>query len=465
MEKVLRSTSARRSGISSGAHSGGTFSIATLGCKVNAFESEQLAQQFRARGRRDAAGGRADVCGINTCSVTAEADRPGRQLVRRAARQNPGARVVVTGCYAHLAPRECAEIPGVDLVVGNRGKANIPRLLEQLEEGGISPGAVAEDDDAAPPSMPQTLGGFGSRARAYLQIQQGCDRGCTFCVIHKARGPSYSFPAKLVREQAERLIRRGHRELVLCGVDIGAYGEDFAGGGRDHLAELLKQLAALDGDFRLRISSIDPAHLSDRLVQTLAAEPRICPQLHLSLQSANTLILKRMKRRATREMVYARVAKLREALPELVLGADILVGFPTESDAHFRQTLDAVGELEIAYPHVFAYSPRAGTPAARIPAQVPAPERKRRAALVRARGRAVWRAVAARQLGARLRVLVESRARLPAGFAYARAANYFPVVFPSAQGPAARSGDWAEVVVRAIDAGTAGDALLARRAV
>ncbi|MGR3913143.1 MAG: tRNA (N(6)-L-threonylcarbamoyladenosine(37)-C(2))-methylthiotransferase MtaB, partial [Gammaproteobacteria bacterium] len=368
------------------------FSITTLGCKVNAFESEQLAQQLSARGhRRLAPGARAGLCIINTCSVTAEADRQARQLVRRAVRQNPGARVVVTGCYAHLAPRECAAIPGVDLVVGNRGKANLPQLLERLEAGEIVPplgtdeagdGDHAAGDHAAesaPPMPPPLLSGFNARARAFLQIQQGCDRGCTFCIIHKARGPSHSFPAKLIRRQAMQLIQSGHRELVLCGVDIGAYGEDFAGDARDHLAELLKQLASLDGDFRLRLSSIDPAHLSDRLIESVAGEPRICPHIHLSLQSGNTLILKRMKRRATREVAYARVARLREALPQVVLGADILAGFPTESDAHFQQTLDAVGELEIAYPHVFAYSPRAGTPAARIPTQVPPRERKRRA--------------------------------------------------------------------------------------
>ncbi|MGR3984663.1 MAG: tRNA (N(6)-L-threonylcarbamoyladenosine(37)-C(2))-methylthiotransferase MtaB [Gammaproteobacteria bacterium] len=462
MAKVSPSTSPRC------APRGESFSITTLGCKVNAFESEQLAQQLTARGRRRlepgaGADSRADVHIINTCSVTAEADRQARQLVRRAVRQNPGARVVVTGCYAHLAPQQCASIPGVDLVVGNRGKANIPQLLERLESGEMLPplqagsGEIDAAEAAPRPMPPPLLSGFNARARAFLQIQQGCDRGCTFCIIHKARGPSHSFPAKSIRRQALQLIQSGHRELVLCGVDIGSYGEDFAGGARDHLAELLKQLAALHGDFRLRLSSIDPAHLSARLIETLAGEPRICPQIHLSLQSGNTLILKRMKRRATREVVYARVAKLREALPQLVLGADILVGFPTESDAHFQQTLDAIGELEIAYPHVFAYSPRAGTPAARIPAQVHPRERKRRAAQARMRGKEVWRAVAARQLGARLRVLVESRARLPAGFAYARAANYFPVMFPAAQ---ARSGDWAEVVVRAVE----GDALLARRA-
>ena len=447
------------------------FSISTLGCKVNSFESELIAhklsgQNYRRVDRHDPA----DLCLINTCTVTAEADRQARQLVRRVIRNNPEAWVVVTGCYAQMDPRACAAIPGVDLVVGNGGKLDIPALLDKLYAGDLPPILVGDLDREI--SLPkQLVGGFEGRTRAFVQIQQGCDQGCTFCIIHKARGPNRSFPAALIRRQAERLVMNGYRELVICGVDIGSYGSDFAESASrtltsadDGLTELLGRLAtvdgARDGAFRLRLSSIDPAHITDSLIDLMAAEPVFCPQLHLSLQSGNTLILKRMKRRATREVVYERIEKLRRALPNLVLSADIMVGFPTETDAQFRQTLDAVADLEIAYPHVFAYSSRPGTPAARIPAQVPPAERKRRAALVRERGREVWRTVAARRIGTQTRVLIEGSNNLPDGLApgwvRGRAADYFPVMFEPRHG---QPGQWAEVEINAVR----GDALIARR--
>ncbi len=516
------------------------FEIATLGCKVNAFESELIAQKLLQQGyrRRESAADSqvdspadfqsefqpdaalhaiapaADVCVINTCTVTAEADRQARQLVRRMARNNPHAVVVVTGCYAQMDAAACAAIPGVDVVVGNSQKLDIPALLEShakpagmpippippippispipspnppnsspnLRNPPISPPnppsnpsnppsltsppgpaapMVLVDDVAANMRLPgQLISGFADRARAFLQIQQGCDQGCTFCVIHKARGPNRSLKSGIILRQARQFIDNGHGELVICGVDIGSYGADLGGENSaaetENLSALLRRLSALPGDFRIRLSSLDPAHITDPLIALLAESPRFCPHLHLSLQSASTLILKRMKRRASREMVYERIGKLRQALPNLVLSADLLVGFPTESMAHFQHTLDAVDELEIAYPHVFAYSPRAGTPAAKIPAQVALGERKRRAAAARRLGAQVWRRVAARLIGARLRVLVEKRDNLPPGVAFGRCANYFPVHF---SGAARSPGQWAEVRINAVrDAVLAGEA-------
>lgn len=449
------------------------FSIFTLGCKVNSFESEYLAQQLgRAGHRRVDAAAAADLCVINTCTVTAEADRQARQLVRRVVRRNPAARVVVTGCYAQMDADACAAIPGVDAVVGNARKLDIPKLLRPLYAGELprqSPKIWVDDFDALDRDIglpAELLGRFAGRARAFVQVQQGCDRGCLFCIIHKARGPSRSFRPGMVRAQVEKLAANGFREVVICGVDVGAYGDDFGDDGdavaRDSgekLAALLRDLASIDGDVRLRLSSIDPAHITDSLID-LVAEGALCPQLHLSLQSADTLILKRMKRRASRDMIYARIDKLRRAAPHVTLSADILVGFPTETEAQFRRTLDAVDDLEIAWPHVFAYSERAGTPAARIPRQVPPPERKRRAAAVRENGREVWRRVAMRRIGARMRVLVE-RSETASGAAgapdtgmpraFARADDYFPVVFDARAGAA--SGDFAEVEVTAVGDG------------
>ena len=566
------------------------YAISTLGCKVNAFESAHLAQQLRRQNARRAAPGEsADVCIINTCSVTAEADRQARQLVRRAVRDNPNARVVVTGCYAQLASAACAAIPGVSLVVGNAAKLSIPQLLSRIDDVDVDVDVdtdvdagdqvVADSDDggivnvdadvdtdgdvalakiimtaddvavsgvdgvsesesastsasestnestvvsankntnaspipslnvvlsagtsasvsasqstvasantvhpaaaiqtAAPSAIPtELLTGFDGRARAFVQVQQGCDRGCTFCIIHRARGPSQSFPAQLIRRQVAQFIDGGVGEIVLCGVDLGAYGDDFVGahdderGDASRLATLIRQLGELRGDYQLRLSSIDPAHLKDELLALFAEMPRLCPHLHLSMQSASTLILKRMKRRATREIIYDRVAALRAIAPRATLSADVLVGFPTESDADFAQTLRAIDELEIAHPHVFAYSPRAGTPAARIPKQIAPKVRKQRAKLARAAGQKVWRRVAARQLGTRARVLIEKIDEH--GVATARAADYFSVQFRASRnasqadagesnanleanangGVELQPGDWARVQIDAVD--------------
>ncbi len=404
----------------------------TLGCKVNVFESELLAEKIIAqRYRRVSPTEPADLYVINTCTVTAEADRQARQLVRRAVRQNPAARVVVTGCYAQMSPQTCADIPGVDLVVGNSQKLDIPILLDALYRGELPPVLLKDiDKEISLPS--QLLQGFEGHSRAFVQIQQGCNQGCTFCIIHTARGPNRSFSPTMIKRQCQRLIMNGYGEIVLCGVDIGSYGSDFENGEMGLtalLCSLLETDADMDGNYRLRLSSIDPAHITDEFIDLLSRHPKICPQLHLSLQSANTLILKRMKRRATKALIYERVASLRTALPDLVLSADILVGFPTESEAHFSDTLNAIDELEIAYPHVFRYSPREGTPAARIPTQVPMSIRKHRAKAIRDAGESVWNRVAKRQIGQHKTVLVESANKSANKVMLGRAANYFTVEF------------------------------------
>ncbi|MCY3768846.1 MAG: tRNA (N(6)-L-threonylcarbamoyladenosine(37)-C(2))-methylthiotransferase MtaB [Gammaproteobacteria bacterium] len=402
--------------------------ISTMGCKVNAFESEMIAEKLERNAiQRVQSVEDADLFIINTCTVTAEADRQARQLIRRAIRQNPRARIVVTGCYAQMDPDACAQIPGVDLVVGNSQKLDIPALVEDLCRDRLPPVLLRDIDREI--SLPeQLLKGYQGKSRAFVQIQQGCDQGCTFCIIHVARGPSRSFPPASVRRQCERLLINGYGEIVLCGVDVGSYGADIQDSEVD-LAGLIRALANLEGDYRIRLSSIDPAHITDELVELLRQSGNICPHLHLSLQSANTLILKRMKRRARRSLVYDRITALRSAIPELVLSADILAGFPTESDAHFEDTLTAIEELEIAYPHVFTYSSRPGTPAARIPDQVPKSVRQQRANAARRAGRKVWRRVARRQVGQTKRVLLE-HCQISAhrrDLLFARADNYFPV--------------------------------------
>jgi len=427
--------------------------VSTLGCKVNLFESEVISQRLRQEDWDVVAFDQvADLYVVNTCSVTAQADRQARQLVRRAIQRNPAARVVVTGCYAQLDPAACARIPGVDLVLGNDRKLELDRLLPDLADGRLPRVLVGDLDPAL--GVPQTLvDGVGDHTRAFVQVQQGCDQACTFCVIHVARGPSRSFPPTLVRRQVERLSRNGFHEIVLCGVDLGSYGADLDGD-RFDLAALIDELDAVPGEFRIRLSSIDPAHLDERLLARFAAHPRLCPHAHLSLQSGNTLILKRMKRRYSAEHARETVLRLREACPGIVLGADIMVGFPTETERQFEDTLELVRELDITHPHVFCFSPRPGTPAARIPRQVPVAERKARAAQLREEAGRLRAGLLARRVGQRGQVLVEGGGDPPPGHLRGRAADYLPVWLSR---DAAATNGWIEVQYRSVR----GDGLIA----
>ena len=423
--------------------------VSTMGCKVNAFESALIREKFDSLELTGTQGTTpVDIHIVNTCTVTSEADRQARQMIRRIVRENPSAWVVVTGCYAQTDPEACAGIPGVDLVVGNARKLDIPTLLGPLMRGDLPP--VMVDDVDRDIGLPDRLiSGLEGRTRAFVQVQQGCDRGCTFCIIHTARGPNRSFSASMVRRQVERLVLNGYREVVLCGVDIGSYGEDrpesFG------LEGLLEHVLDLPREFRLRLSSIDPAHVTDRLIALMAGNrDRVCPHLHLSLQSGSTLILKRMKRRATREILLDRIGALKAALPDLVLSADILVGFPTETEAHFAETLDLLERLDIAFPHVFAYSKRSGTPAARIPRQVEAAEKKRRARRMREAGVRVRDRVGAGLVGRRLPVLAERNPGAGCGTVTGRADNYFGVRLPRDM---AQAEDWQEVEITGFEDG------------
>ncbi len=441
---------------------GRTVGFETLGCKVNTFETELLAQSLRDINWDVAdAGDTADVFIINTCTVTGEADRQARQLVRRIVRRNPNALVVVTGCYAQVNPRACARIPGVDLVVGNDRKLDLDRIL--LERSAAESPQVLVGDVSEHLSLPSGLvDGLTGHSRAFVQVQQGCDQGCTFCVIHRARGPSRSLAPALIKRQVERLVSKGYGEIVLCGIDLGAYGLDMtAAEGRHYrLSDLLLELGRIAGDFRVRLSSIDPAHLDDGLIDALDHCPKLCPHLHLSLQSGNTLILKRMKRRYSANEVYARVAALRDRIPDLVLSADLMVGFPTETDPQYRDTERMVRDLAVAFPHVFCYSDRPGTPAARIPVarQVPPIVRKQRAARLRRAAKRIRDDLLVSRLGRVERVLVEAGGRSPHGYQRARAADYLVVHVPAASGDV---GQWRTVKYSAIYH----DGLIARPAV
>ena len=413
--------------------------ITTLGCKVNAYESELIGETLKTRDWQVVPNSdTADLYLINTCTVTREADRQARQEVRKAVKRNPEALVVVTGCYAQMDPDAVAAIPGVDLVLGNDRKLDMHSLLPQLEQGDLPQVMVGDLDQHV--SLPdQLLAGYEAHTRAFVQIQQGCDQGCTFCIIHVARGPSRSLPPSLIKRQVQRLVLNGYPEIVICGVDLGSYGEDLAQGEqRFDLVHLLRELLALEyapeNPFRIRLSSIDPHHISDRLIELMADEPRICPHIHLSLQSGNTLILKRMKRRYTADHVRERIGKLRSVLPDLVMSADVMVGFPTESEEQYLDTEQMIQDIEIAFPHTFSYSERSGTPAARIPAdkQVPVPERKERNQRLRQSAEPVKRQLLQSRVGREAWVLPEKPAKKP-GFMLCRAEDYLAVLVPEKQ--------------------------------
>jgi threonylcarbamoyladenosine tRNA methylthiotransferase MtaB len=363
--------------------------IITFGCRLNAFESEVIRRAAEAAGLSGAVI-------VNTCAVTAEAERQARQAIRRARRQHPEATIIVTGCAAEIAPEHYAALPEVDRVLGNRAKLQ-PQSYLPAPHPAPPPRAVEGREGA--------VDGFEGKSRAFLQVQQGCDHRCTFCIIPYARGPSRSVPMGLVADQARRLVAAGYREIVLTGVDLTAYGADLPGG--PSLGQMARRLLGAVPELeRLRLSSLDPAEIDEELWRLLSEERRLMPHLHLSLQAGDDLILKRMKRRHSRAQAIDVARRARALRPEVALGADLIAGFPTETDDMFRRSLDLVAECGLAFVHVFPYSARPGTPAARMP-RLPDPLVKERAARLRAAGATVLAAELRSRVGSETDVLIE----------------------------------------------------------
>jgi threonylcarbamoyladenosine tRNA methylthiotransferase MtaB len=370
--------------------------IITLGCRLNAYESEVMRENAAAAGLRDA-------IIVNTCAVTSEAVRQATQTIRRLRRENPGARIVVTGCAAQIEPQRFAGLPEVDHVIGNAAKMK-PTTFVGLAT--YASERVQVDDIM---SVRETAGhlirGFGSRARAYVQVQNGCDHRCTFCIIPFGRGPSRSVPAGAVVEQIGRLVDGGCREVVLTGVDITAYGADLPGAMRlgTLVRQILKHVPALE---RLRLSSIDQVEVDQELMCAIAEEGRIMPHLHLSMQSGDDMVLKRMKRRHSRGDAVRFCEEVRRARPDVVFGADLIAGFPTETEEMFGRSLSVVDDCGLTFLHVFPFSPREGTPAARMP-QVPRREVKERAGRLREKGASALARFLDAQAGSEVEVLME----------------------------------------------------------
>jgi len=436
--------------------------IITLGCRLNIAESEAI---------REMAGDRQDLIVVNSCAVTAEAVRQTRQAIRRARRDRPDARIVVTGCAAQTEPETFAAMAEVDAVIGNREKmeashyASSRRKLEsQAQPHALSPetpafagvtndAAVMEkvqvsDIMAVRETAPHMASAFAEHARAFLEVQNGCDHRCTFCIIPYGRGNSRSVPAGAVIEKVRLLVDAGYKEIVLTGVDVTSYGPDLPGA--PSLGLLIERIWKGVPDLpRLRLSSLDSVEIDERLFDLLAHEPRMMPHLHLSLQAGDDMILKRMKRRHSRADAIRIVERLKAARPDISIGADIIAGFPTEDDAMFANSLKLIEECAIVHGHIFPYSPRAGTPAARMP-QVDRATIKERAARLRAACAAQREDWLKGLIGSEQSVLVERN-----GLS-GHAENFAPVHFAVPQAPSS--------IVRATITGLENGALIAQEA-
>jgi threonylcarbamoyladenosine tRNA methylthiotransferase MtaB len=385
--------------------------VVTFGCRLNAAESDVIRREAQAVGLTD-------TIVVNTCAVTAEAVRQARQAIRRAARERPGATILVTGCAAQIEPQTFASMPEVTIVLGNDRKLR-PEFWREYRAASVSrefPGAAVGPDcdekmavgdiTAVAATAPHLIERFTGRARSTVQVQNGCDHRCTFCIIPYGRGPSRSVPMGAVVDEVRALAERGYREVVLTGVDLTSYGAELPGAPR--LGTLVKQILKHVPELpRLRLSSIDSVEADRDLIDAFGSDARLMPHLHLSLQAGDDLILRRMKRRHRRADAVAFCDEVRRLRPDVVFGADIIAGFPTESEDMFARSLDLVDECGLTHLHVFPFSPRPGTPAARMPqlARVAVKERARR---LRQKGEAALRTHLDAEVGATRSVLAEA---------------------------------------------------------
>lgn len=343
--------------------------VLTFGCRLNSYESEVMRTHAKNAGLEDA-------IIVNTCAVTKEAERQARQAIRRARKKNPQAKIIVTGCSAQIDPKTYAQMGEVDQVIGND-------LKLKAETWGVPSDEPVRVNDIM--SVKETahhlIQGFENQTRAFIQVQNGCDHRCTFCIIPYGRGNSRSVPIGVIADQVKALVAQGYKEIVMTGVDVTSYGSDLPG--KPTLGQMIRRVLALVPDLpRLRLSSLDPVEIDVDLWGIIAQEPRFMPHLHMSLQAGDNMILKRMKRRHSREDAIEMARRARELRPEIAFGADIIAGFPTETDEMFENSVRIIEECDLAFVHVFPYSERDGTPAAKMP-QIPHDVRKKRAAILR----------------------------------------------------------------------------------
>ncbi len=396
------------------------FKTVTLGCKVNQYETEYLRQGLLRAGFREAlAEEPADLCIVNTCTVTLESDYKSRKIIRALSRENPRTEIIVMGCYAARAPQELARLPRVIHVMTE--KSRLAELVAQL--GRID--------------APDGISSFDRLHRAYVKVQDGCTMDCAYCIVPKVRPTLLSRPADQVADEVCRLVEAGHREVVLTGIHLGFYGADLprSGDGRTDLAALVRRILSVQGEFRVRLSSLEAAEVGPELLELMAAHPdRICPHLHIPLQSGSDAVLSRMRRRWTVRQFIAQCDEIRRRLDEPALTTDVIVGFPGESEADFEASCRVVREVGFSRVHVFRFSARAGTEAAGLADQLPPPVKRRRADALVAIARQLRLAFARRLVGKELQVVGESVARDRPGILSGTADRYVTVQFPAAAG-------------------------------
>ncbi len=423
-----------------------TVAVSTLGCRLNQVESQELMGLLESHGFRPVAGEEpAQVYVVNTCTVTGRADFSDRQQIRRITRDNPGALLVVTGCYAQTDPEGAARLPGVDLVIGNQEKYRLPELLASLVKRKRPEVRVGEILDACDvPVAP--FARVSGRSRAFVKIQDGCQHRCAFCIVPMARGGSRSQDPKVVLEQIETLVEAGYWEITLTGVDIGHYGWDLVP--RTTLAALIRRIVETPGLRWLRLSSVLPAYFTPELIEVVTGSLLVAPHLHLPLQSGSDRVLRMMRRPYNTRLYRALVERLAQASPGLGLGTDLIVGHPGERDEDFAATLALVRELPFSYLHVFAYSDRKGTEATRLPERVDSRLIRERSRRLRDLGREKNLEFRRGMIGQRREVLVLAERDREMGWLCGLTSNYVEVVF---EGP----GDLARrfAVVRITGAG------------
>jgi len=405
------------------------FHTVTLGCKLNRFDSAAIEGELARRGflaEPDLT--RAGVVVLNTCTVTHRADAEARKLIRSIRRRNPGCRLLVTGCYAELDADALRAVGGADRVFGNKDKARVSEILDELGLVGGASGAGNAEPRCGSSTEPPAGLHFGDRSRAFLKVQEGCRLACSYCVIPRVRGASRSVPPDAVERAALALFRSGYREIVLTGVNTGDWGIDLSP--PTTLSALLRRLLAVAGPNRIRLNSLEPLAVTDDVIGLMAAEPRLAPHLQVPLQSGSADLLLLMRRNYRPGTYLERLARLRAAVPHAALGADVIVGFPGETEERFRETFDFIAGSPLNYLHVFAWSPRPGTPAAALPGRVSAAVIRDRSARLRALGDRLSYGFRKRFEGATLDAVVLGPDR--AGGARALTGNYIEILLRGA---------------------------------
>lgn len=401
-----------------------TFSVVTLGCKTNQFESISMEEKLAKVGYRPVSFDEgADLVVVNTCTVTAATDAQSRNLIRRARRMNPDCRVIVTGCYAQVDPEAIRSISGVSVVLGNDDKKD---LVKYLEFDPVEPLVEVSDIQSVIDAVPHEISSFADRSRAFVQIQNGCNAYCSYCIIPYARGRSRSAPPEQVIEQVRRLEENGYPEIVLTGIHIGAYGTDLQPA--SSLVELIRRVETETAVRRLRLGSIEPNEIDDRLIEQIAGSAIVCPHLHIPLQAGDDNVLKRMNRHYSTGEFSRLVDRIKGRIPDVAFGFDVITGFPGESEAEFANTCRLIDSLPVAFLHVFPYSRRPGTPAADMADQVPGDVARQRAALLRELGQKKQRHFAEQFIGRTLEVAVE-RSSGKSGLRKGLTRHYLPVRF------------------------------------